>query len=138
MPTQSGIISGPVPWTSFVGFPYDFTVACSNNTDSITTGTAKETFRMSRAMTLTAVRASVTTAPAGASIVIDINASGSTILSTKITIEAGETTSVDATTQPVISDSSLTDNEVITIDFDQVGSSTPGVAVKVTFIGTIA
>ena len=40
-------------------------IACSDETTAITTGTAKVTFRMPYAFTLSAVRASVTTAPTG-------------------------------------------------------------------------
>lgn len=111
-------------------------IACSDETSDLTTGTAKVTFRMPYAFTLTAVRASVTTAPTGASLLtIDINEGGSTILSTKITIDASEKTSTTAATQPVISDSSLADDAEMTVDIDQVGSTTPGKGLKVYLIG---
>ena len=48
-------------------------IACSDETTDLTTGTAKATFRMPFAMTLTAVRASVTTAPTGSTLIVDIN-----------------------------------------------------------------
>lgn len=111
-------------------------VACSDETTAITTGTAKATFRMPYAFTLTAVRASVTTAPTGSTILIDINESGTTILSTKLMIDASEKTSTTAATPAVISDSSLADDAEITIDFDQVGSTIAGAGVKVYLIGT--
>lgn len=109
--------------------------ACSDETTAITTGTAKLTFRMPYAFTLTAVRASVTTAPTGSTILIDINESGSTILSTKLMIDASEKTSTTATTPAVISDASLADDAEMTIDFDQVGSTIAGAGVKVYLIG---
>jgi len=112
-----------------------FVIACSDETTALTTGTNKVRFRMPYAFTLTAVRASVNTAPVGATLTIDINESGSTILSTKITIDANETTSTTASTAPVISDSSLADDSIIGIDIDQVGSSTAGAGLKVTLIG---
>lgn len=111
-------------------------IACSDTTTDITTGTGKATFRMPHAMTLTDVRASVSTAPTGSTIVIDINESGTTVLSTKLSIDASEKTSTTAATPPVISDSALADDAEITIDFDQVGSSTAGKGVVVTLIGT--
>jgi hypothetical protein len=111
-------------------------IACSDETTAITTGTAKVTFRMPYAFTLTAVRASVTTAPTGSTILIDINEAGSTILSTKLMIDASEKTSTTAATPAVISDSSLADDAEITIDFDQVGSTIAGAGVKVYLIGT--
>jgi hypothetical protein len=111
-------------------------VAASDETSDLTTGTAKVTFRMPYALTLTAVRASVATAPVGSAIVVDINEVGTTILSTKITIDAGTKTSLSAGTQPVISDSALADDGEITIDIDAVGSTTAGAGLKVTLIGT--
>ena len=90
---------------------------------------------MPYAFTLTGVRASVGTAPVGSVITVDINEAGSSILSTKITIDAGEKTSTTAATAPVISDSALADDAEITIDIDTVGSSTAGAGLKVTLIG---
>ena len=115
-----------------------FIVACSDEATALTTGTAKATFRMPYAFTLTAVRASVTTAPTGATLTVDVNEGGTTILSTKITIDASEKTSTTAATAPVISDSALADDAEITIDIDQVGSTIAGAGLKVTLIGTRA
>lgn len=118
------------------GTPFELVVACSDETTALTTGTAKVTFRMPRAVTLTAVRASLTTAQASGSIfTVDINEAGSTVLSTKITIDNTEKTSVTAATAPVISDSSLADDSEITIDIDQVGDGTAK-GLKVALIGT--
>lgn len=113
-------------------------VACSDETSAITTGTAKTTFRMPWAMTLTAVRASVTTAPTGSTIIVDINEGGTTILSTKLSIDASEKTSTTAASAAVISDAALADDAEITVDFDQVGSTIAGAGVKVYLIGTRA
>jgi len=90
------------------------------------------------AMTLTGVRANVNTAPTGSTIIIDINEGGSTILSTKLSIDASEKTSTTAASAAVISDAALADDAEITIDFDQVGSTIAGKGVKVTLIGTRA
>lgn len=111
-------------------------VACSDETTALTTGTAKVTFRMPFAMTLTAVRASVTTAPTGSTLIVDINEAGSTILSTKLSIDASEKTSTTAATAAVISDTALADDAEITIDIDQVGSTVAGAGLKVWLIGT--
>jgi hypothetical protein len=112
-----------------------FVIACSDETTNLSTGTAKVTFRMPYAFTLTGVRASVNTAPVGSTIIVDINEAGTTILSTKLTIDAGEETSTTAATPAVISDASLADDAEITIDIDQVGSTTPGRGLKVALIG---
>lgn len=111
-------------------------VAAGDETSDLTTGTAKATFRMPYAMTLTEVRATVTTAPTGSALTVDINESGSTILSTKITIDATKKTSETAATAPVISDSALADDAEITIDIDSIGAVTAGAGLKVFLIGT--
>jgi hypothetical protein len=93
---------------------------------------------MPRAVTLTAVRASLTTAQASGSIfTVDINEAGTSILSTKLTIDNTEKTSTTAATPPVISDSNLADDAEMTIDIDQIGDGTAK-GLKVTLIGTRA
>lgn len=106
-------------------------VACSDETTALTIGNAKITFRMPFAATLLSVRASVNTAPVGANLVVDINEAGTSVLSTKLSIDTTEKTSTTAATAAVISDSSLADDAEITIDIDQVGSSTAGTGLKV-------
>lgn len=109
------------------------TIACSDETTALTTGTAKATFRVPFAGTLTAVRASVTTAQGSGSILtVDVNKNGTTVLSTKLTIDNSEKTSTTAATPPVISVSSIADDDEFSIDIDQVGSSPTGL--KVTLI----
>ena len=113
-------------------------VAASDETTVLTTGAAKVTFRMPYAFTLAAVRASLTTAQASGSIfTVDINDSGTTILSTKLTIDNTEKTSTTAATSAVISDTSLADDAEITIDIDQIGDGTAK-GLKITLIGTRA
>jgi len=110
--------------------------AASDESTALTTGTGKVTFRMPYALTLTAVRCSLTTAQTSGSILtVDINDSGTTILSTKLTIDNTEKTSTTATTAAVISDTALADDAEITIDIDQVGDGTAK-GLKITLIGT--
>lgn len=110
------------------------TIACSDESTAITTGTAKITFRMPYAMTLTAVRANVNTASSSGVVTIDINENGSSILGTKLTIDASEKTSTTASSSATISDSNLSDDAEITVDFDDAGTGAKGV--KITLIGT--
>ena len=113
-------------------------VAASDESTALTTGTAKVTFRMPYAMTLSAVRCSLTTAQTSGSIfTVDINGGGTTILSTKLTIDNTEKTSTTAATAAVISDVNLADDAEITIDIDQVGDGTAK-GLKITLIGTRA
>jgi len=113
-------------------------IACSDETTAITTGTAKVTFRLPYAMTLTAVRASVTTAPTGSTLVVDVNEGGTSVLSTKLSIDATEKTSTTAATAAVISDSALADDAEITVDIDQIGATIAGAGLKVWLIGVRA
>lgn len=108
-----------------------YVIACSDETTALSTGTAKVTFRMPAAGTLTAVKATVTTAPVGSALIVDINEAGTSVLSTKLSIDDGEETSATAATPAVISDSALADDAEITIDIDQVGSGTAGAGLKV-------
>ena len=113
-------------------------IACSDETTNLTTGTAKVTFRMPYAFTLTAVRLNCNTAPTGSALVVNIKLSGTTIFSTKPQIDAAAKTSVGSGTTAVISTSALTDDGEITIDIDQIGSTIAGKGLKVWLIGTRA
>lgn len=110
-------------------------VAASDETTALTTGSAKVTFRMPYAFTLTAVRASLTTAQTSGTIfTVDINEAGTTVLSTKLTIDNTEKTSTTAATAAVISDTSLADDAEMTVDIDQIGDGTAK-GLKITLIG---
>lgn len=111
-------------------------IALSDETTALTTGTAKATFVMPYAMTLTGVIATVNTAPTGSAIQVDINEGVSSILSTKLTIDATEKTSATAATPAVISDTALASGAEIILDIDAVGSTIAGAGLKVTLIGT--
>lgn len=113
-------------------------LAASDETTALTAGTGKLTFRMPHAMTLTAVRASLTTAQASGSIfTVDINESGTSVLSTKLTIDNTEKTSTTAAAAAVISDAALADAAEITVDIDQIGDGTAK-GLKVYLIGVPA
>ena len=113
-----------------------FVIACSGTTETLTTGTGKMTFRMPYAYTIDSVRASLTSAGgASGTTTIDINEAGSTILSTKITIDYGDLTSVGASAAPVLSDSSLADNAIITIDIDALTGDADEAGLVVYIIG---
>jgi len=114
-------------------------IAVSDETTALTTGTAKGTFRMPYAMTVTDVRATVTTAPTGANIIVDINDGGTSIMTTnKLSIDATEKTSTTAATAPGVTDTALADDAEISIDIDQIGSTIAGAGLKIWIIGTRA
>ena len=109
---------GQISQVSGVQLPVEFSMAASDETTALTTGTDKTAKRVPFAMTLSSVRAEVNTAPTGSTIIVDINKNGASILSTKLTIDATETTSVTAAIAPVLSDTTIADNDRITIDID--------------------
>jgi len=118
-------------------------VACSDESTALTTGTAKVTFRMPFAMILNAgeagVRASLTGAGStSGTTTVDINEGGSTILSTKCTVDDGDLTSVGASTAVVVSDVNLADNASITVDVDAVTGGADETGLKIQLIGTLA
>jgi hypothetical protein len=126
------VVSGGGPTV----IPIEIQLAASDETTALTAGTAKVTFRLPVAFTLTAVRASLTTAQASGSIfTVDINQGGSSVLGTKLTIDNTEKTSVTAATPATITTSTLTDDAEITIDIDQIGDGTAK-GLKITLIGT--
>ena len=83
-------------------------------------------FRFPEAMTIGEVGMYFDTAGSGSGTTLDIHESGTTILSTKITIDDGEKTSKTADTQPAISDSAYAADAILTFDFDGVASGTAG------------
>lgn len=118
--------------------PEAIQVACSDETTNLTTGTSKITFRMPFAMTLTGVRASLSTAQtAGVLLTVDINQNGTSVLGTKLTFDNTEKTTTTAVTPATIVTSALTDDAEITVDIDQVGTAGAR-GLKVTLIGTRA
>jgi hypothetical protein len=112
-------------------------VAASDETTALTAGTSKVTWRMPFAMTLTSVRASVNTAQASGTILtVDLNEGGTTVLSTKLSIDNNEKTSTTAATPAVISDTALADDAEMTIDIDAVDGATAAKGLKVCLIGS--
>jgi len=108
-------------WTahSALKIPVALEVACSDEETALTTGTAKVTFRMPYAMTL------------------NVNEAGSTILSTKCTIDYTDLTSVGAGTAVVISDTALADNAQITVDIDAITGGADESGLKIQLIGVL-
>jgi hypothetical protein len=134
--TCTSAATGAAVWVlQTVTIPIEIQSAASDETTALTTGTAKVTFRAPSAFTLTGVRASLTTAQSSGSIfTVDINQNGTSVLSTKLTIDNTEKTSVTAATPAVISTSAITDDAEITIDIDQIGNGT-ATGLKITLIG---
>lgn len=116
---------------SFAGLPDVWVIPIGDETTAITTGTAKVTFRAPYAATVTGVKATLTTVSSSGTPTFDINEGGTTILSTKLTVDASEKTSTTAATAAVISDSALADDAEITIDVDTAGTSAAGAKIYI-------
>ena len=141
LPTAAGTL-GQVMRTngsgivSFQSLPVEIQVAASDEITPLTLGNGKVTFRMPHGMTLTGVRASLTTAQTSGTIfTADIIYNGVSVLATKLTIDNTEKTSTTAVTPAVITTSALADDGEIRIDVIQIGDGTAK-GLKVTLIGT--
>ena len=116
--------------------------ACGDETTAIGATGQVLSFRMPFAMVLNAgilgVKGSLVTAGTGALLTVDINEAGSTILSTKLTFDASETTTVSAATPVVVSDVNLAADAIITVDIDQVDGGGVAAGLKITLMGSLA
>lgn len=126
------------------GHGFDTIIAsCSDELTPIPVGGPKTTFRAPYALDMTNgfVRASLTTAPDGAAMIIDITMNGVSMFSTPITIDAGSRTSVGSTPQSVISIPLIGGLPIVPDDAEflvyvtQVGSTFAGSGLKVAVTG---
>jgi hypothetical protein len=103
-----------------------YVVPFSDETTPLTASANKRTFHWPYSTTtITAVWVGLTTVQSSGSILtIDVHKNGTTILSTKVTVDNGEDTSLIPATPPVISVSSITEGDKVTIDIDQIGDGT--------------
>lgn len=112
-----------------------FVIACSDESTALTAGTTKRSFFVPYDFHLVEVQAELTTVQSAGSIfTVDINEGGASILSTKLTIDNTESTSITAVTPYVISDAFLAKGAKVTIDIDQIGNGTAK-GLSVTLIG---
>ena len=94
------------------------------------------TYHMPYGFTLTNVKVGLTAAGTGAALAtFDVHEAGTTVLSTKVTVDASEKTSATAATQPVISDSALAADSLIEIFVDLVDTDNVAAGAKVYLIG---
>ena len=117
---------------------YDTIIASAGDEfNPLTIGADKATFRAPYALDLATgyIRASVSTAPVGADLIIDVKMNGVTVFSTPLTIDAGERTSVTAAVPAVLSTTDIPDDAEFTVDISQVGSTTAGIGLKVAVTG---
>lgn len=114
--------------------PYFFFASIGDETTALTTGDSKYTFRIPEGCSLIDVRASLSVAgSASGTTTIDINKNGTSILSTPLTIDAGEKTSETAATPAAFSNVNFSDDDEITIDIDAVSGGRTEAGLKLWF-----
>ena len=102
---------------------------CGEST-TLTTGTAKRTFRIPKACSILNVWASLTTASSSGLPTFDINDDGTSILgANKLSIDANEETSTTATTATTIANPTIAADSKMTIDCDVAGTGATGAKV---------
>lgn len=97
---------------------------------AITLGTAKRTYRIPYAFTLTGVRAWLKTASTGGIPTFDINKAGVSILGTTLTIDVSEKTSVTAAIAATLVTTAMVMDDEITIDVDVAGTGAAGPVIR--------
>lgn len=102
--------------------------ACSDLTTALTAGTNKGHMHAPYSGTIVDALAGLNTpqdsSGAGTLVTVDVNVAGTSILTTKITIDNNEGHSSTAATQPIILDGAVTKGQKITADIDSLGDGT--------------
>ena len=145
--SRSGSNIGPTGATGPAGTDqnslYDTIIAsCSDEDSQITVSAlAKTTFRAPYAMDLNVsgnegyIRASLTNAPTGSQMTIQITMNGSMMFSTDLTIDANEKTSVTAAVPAVLDITDIPDDAEFKVYIAQIGSISSGTGLKVALTG---
>ena len=106
---------------------------CVKDTVTTSVGTMRLYNDTGATITISKVRASVGTAPTGASLIVDVNKNGTTIFTTQSARPTIAASGVTATGTPAVT--AWADGEYLTVDVDQVGSSVAGADLTVTIVG---
>lgn len=114
----------------------DYLLSCSDLTTSLIATTSAGYVNALYAANVVAVRASLLTASTSGEVEIDIKVNGTSILSTPLTIDEDETTSLDAAVPAVIATPELAEDDVITIDIVSPGTGAKGLNVSLLCVGT--
>ena len=110
-------------WTVFGG-------ALSDETSDLTTG-QKFATDLPFDFTVTRVYASVTTAPTGSAVTVDVEDEGVSILNAVISIAASTNNAETSSFTGATSSYAFSKGDLLTIDIDSVGSTTAGAGLKV-------
>jgi hypothetical protein len=108
-----------------------YQLSCSDLETSLVAANNVGYFRAVYAGTIVGVRASLLTVSSSGLVTVDMNVNGSTRLSTKLTIDASEKTSVTAATPHVVSNTALAVDDEVAFDIDTAGTGAKGLIVTV-------
>jgi len=141
----SGALSNSDTVTVYAQFPKDilsliggdddillFGVACSDETTDLTTG-EKVAFDIPFSCVLERIYVSVKTAAAGANLEVDVEDEGTRLLNAVFGFQTNN--SETSTFASAAASYTLTKGDLLSIDVDQIGSTTAGAGLKVFFFG---
>jgi hypothetical protein len=138
-PWNPGYGAGPYIYQNNAWFPLfggwvpeAAVVACSDEDSDLTTG-LKRTWYLPYSEEMSEVIADVVTAPTDAALIVDVKVAGVSILSTKPQIQSGEFSSLTGT-EAVLSSTTFSKGDKVTIHIDQIGSTVAGTGLKVSFV----
>lgn len=133
--TVSNFVGAP---TTLVGTPCEFILICSAKDVDLVADTKVAWFPAPYPFLFTSCSAELDEAGTGSTVIFDINNGANSMLSTKLSIDASETTSSTAATPPVINTTydDVAAGAIVSVDIDQPGSSTPGKEAIVVIKGT--
>lgn len=134
----SNALTGETPTITVGGEDVDLrdiyleSFACSDETSSLETGTVYSERLLKPLPNCSKFDFAVVTAPTGSTIIIDVKKNGTTVFSTKATIDATEFSTLTAATPQVISGGqvSFVAGDLLEVVIDQVGSTVKGANLK--------
>lgn len=121
------------------GYEIVWPIVASDETTLLTVGTNKVRTPAPFALTINEIVAVVTGGtPSGASIQLDVKRNGTSIFSTVLSIDAGESSSATAAVPAVISDGAFDQFDILSVDITQVGvGSNAGAGLKLLVYATL-
>lgn len=111
----------------------DLLLAGSDIDTPLTVGTFKAFVVASRSGTIAGVKANLATPSSAGTVTVDVKKNGVSILSTPITIDATETTSLTAAVTAVISDDVVAADDVYSLDISGPGTGAKGLFLTLLF-----
>jgi hypothetical protein len=117
--------------------PVKVPLVCSDLDTELTTGTTVAYYRPVGAFTLAGVRGSLKNAATGTTkLEVDVKKNGVSVFSTTLTFDASSKTTVGASVPAVLSTTAIADDDEMTVDILNVGSTYGGSGLMVTLYGT--